>query len=121
MIGPAHGAYQRHAIPPAGPAGEIHGTPAEDRPAPSPRQVVHRTTAPPSIGVYVVGDTPPATFAGHIARRDRAARAERWRDRLHGAGIAIALAGAMAAAYAAAQATAGPIRPHVAAQVEHRP
>lgn len=122
MIGPAHGAYLRHPIPPAGPAGEIHGNPAEDRSAPSPRQAVHRTIAPPPpVAVHAIGDTAPAAFAHHTARRAGAERAERWRNRLAGAGIAAALLCALGAAVALANATAGPIRPHVAAKVEPRP
>lgn len=111
-----HGAFQRHPIPPAGRAGEIHGNPAQDRPAPSPRQAVHRTTAaPPAVAVYAVGDAPPAdVFARHAGHRAATERAERWRDRLHGAGIAAALLMAVAAAVALGNATAGPIRPHVA-------
>lgn len=133
MITKPHGAYLRHAIPPAGPAGILCGNPAEDRPAPSPRQAVHRTTAAPPVPALIVGDEkpvrprhnpvkpdyiagwPPAdVFATHAAHRTAAERRERWRDRLHGAGIAVALVAAVAAAVALSHATTGPIRPHVA-------
>lgn len=111
MSGPAHGAWLRHPVPPPGPPGAVQGTPAEDRPAPSPRQAVHRSIAPPAVAGHAVGDA-PAGFSRHTARRERA---ERWRGRLHVAGIAAALVAALAAAVALGHATAGPIRPHVAA------
>jgi len=111
----AHGAYLRHAIPPAGPAGTLCGTLAEDRRAPNPRQAVHRTTAAPPVTVYAVGDAPPADlFARHTARRTAAERRDRWRDRIHGAALALAFAAILAGAYVIAPLTAGPIRPHVA-------
>lgn len=133
---PAHGAYLRHPVPPPGPAGELHGNPAEDRPAPSPRQAVHRTTAPPPVPVLAVGDDaawlPSARkgrshaevvadlFRTHTARHQAEARAQRRRDRLAGAGLALAFAAVLAVAYLAAHATAGPIRPHVASAEARR-
>jgi len=57
-------------------------------------------------------------FATHIARRQADARAARRRDRLAAAGIAVAMVAALAAAHALSRATAGPIRPHVAATLE---
>jgi hypothetical protein len=99
----------------------MNAPPADTRVCPALLRIPPAPPAAPVMASYAVGDAPPAdAFATHTAHRTAAERRERWRDRMHGAGIAVALVAAVAAAVALSHATAGPIRPHVAS-MEPRP
>jgi hypothetical protein len=93
----------------------MNAPPANTRVCPALLRIPPAPPPAPRLASYAVGEAPPADiFARHTIRRSAAERTERWRDRLHGAALAVAFAAILAGAYAIAPLTAGPIRPHVA-------